>query len=112
MPKNKVPQPPKKAPGQPPSASPAPLTPEAFLSLAEEIFSPVDFEATLTKIAEEAARVLGADASAILLPEEETGELVIKASHNLSASYVRAVRIKVGVDAVGQAILDKKPHIM
>lgn len=88
------------------------LTPEAFLSLSEEIFSPADFVATLTKIAQEAARVLGADASAILLPEEETGELVIKASHNLSASYIRAVRIKVGVDAVGQAIINKKPHIM
>ncbi len=66
----------------------------------------------MTKIAQEAARVLGADASAILLPEEETGELVIKASQGLSASYVRAVRIKVGVDAVGQAIIEKKPHIM
>ena len=93
-------------------APPAPLTSETFLALAEEIFSPVDFQATLTKIAEGAARVLGADASAILLPEEETGELVIKGSHNLSASYVRAVRIKVGVDPTGQAIIDKKPQIM
>jgi len=88
------------------------LSPEHFLVLAEEIFKPEEFQATLQRITKEAARVLGADASAILLPEEETGELVIKASHNLSPSYVRAVRIKVGVDAVGQAIVDKKPHIM
>jgi diguanylate cyclase (GGDEF)-like protein len=87
------------------------LAPETFLSLAEEIFSSSDFTAALTRIAEGAAQVLGADAAAILLIDETNPELVIKASYNLSNAYISGMHLKMGVDSSGRAIVDCKLQV-
>lgn len=81
-----------------------------FLSeIVESIFSSVELQRTLNIIVEKAATVLGADASSILLIEEGTRELRIKASHNLSPEYVEVLKAKVGGELSGNVVADRKP---
>jgi len=81
-----------------------------FLSeIVKSVFSSVELQRVLNVIVEKATVFLGADASSIMLIEEGTKELRIRASHNLSPEYVKVVKAEVGGELSGKVVMNGKP---
>ncbi len=76
-----------------------------LLDIIETIFSSVELQDVLKKIAAKATEFIGADASSILLIEKGTNELRIRASYNLSPQYVKVVKARVGEELSGKVVV-------
>ncbi|MEW6685113.1 MAG: GAF domain-containing protein [Candidatus Edwardsbacteria bacterium] len=75
----------------------------------ESIVSSLEPEKVLQIIVEKICQTLGADASAILLLEPKSQDLLAKASYKLSRWFIRLLRIPWGSGTAGKVVAEKKP---
>ncbi len=85
---------------------------EALLEASRVINSSLDLHETLSAIAEQAARVLGAEASSVLLLDEQRNKLVFKAAFGQKADELinQAFDAKLGI--AGKVVRERKSTIV
>jgi two-component system phosphate regulon sensor histidine kinase PhoR len=75
---------------------------ETIFKVGQSITSNLDLDQVLTEVVQAAVEVTGAEEGSILLPDEETGELYIRASRNFRDDFVRTFRLPVTDTYAGQ----------
>jgi two-component sensor histidine kinase len=76
------------------------------------VTSPLYLDEMLGVVAEMAARVMGAKATSLRLVDDATGELVLRAAHNIRAERSEIPSIAVGQSVAGQVAADGRPIIV
>lgn len=71
--------------------------------------STIELEPRLNSIVEVITRQTGANACSILLMDEESGDLILRATKGLNPMSVNRVRLKVGEGITGWAAKERKP---
>jgi len=74
-------------------------------SITGLLAGPFDLQQVLNEIARRVCQVMRVKASSLRLLDEQTGELVIKAVHNLSEEYIRKGPVRVNENPVDAAAL-------
>lgn len=82
---------------------------ETLYRLGQSITSRLDLDQVLTEVVQAAVEVTGAEEGSILLPDEETGELYIRAFRNFEDDFARAFRLPVTDTHAGQVYKTGQP---
>jgi two-component system NtrC family sensor kinase len=82
---------------------------EALAQIANAITAMLDLDDVLKAIVEAAVRITGAEESSLLLLDEETGQLTMRASWNFDEEFARTLSLPVQDSLAGQAILSGQP---
>jgi two-component system phosphate regulon sensor histidine kinase PhoR len=77
---------------------------ETFLQLAKNINRQLDLDQALASIVDAAVRLTGAEEGSLMLVDESTGELYMRASKNFDEEFVRTFRLKVEDSLAGEVI--------
>lgn len=85
---------------------------EMIYRVGRTITSRLDLDQVLAEVVEAAVEVSGAEEGSILLPDEETGELYIRASRNFQEDFVRTFRLPVKDTHAGQVFKSGEPLLM
>jgi two-component sensor histidine kinase len=80
--------------------------------VSRTVTSPLYLDEMLRVVAEMAARVMGAKATSLRLADDATGELVLRAMHNLRAKQKEIPSIAVGQSIAGQVAASGRPIIV
>jgi signal transduction histidine kinase len=70
---------------------------ETLLETSTAVVSSLDTEQVVDSILEQVRRLLGVDTCAILVMDEDTQQLAVRASRGLSAEYVQALRLDASI---------------
>ncbi len=81
----------------------------ALAEISETITSPLYLDEMLQVVVEMAARVMNARLCSIMLLDEATGELVLRATQHLGPAYHRQPPLKVGEGIIGQVAETGRP---
>ena len=81
----------------------------AIFEIDKAITSAIDLESVLQQIVQMSLVLLDAKTSSIMLLDEDSQELVLAASHGLSAEYVSKGNIKVGESIAGRVVKEGRP---
>lgn len=84
----------------------------ALAQVSQTITSPIYLDEMLRVVVEMAAQIMRARATALLLFDEERGELVLRASHGLSLGHAASSPIQVQNSLTGQAIMRGEPIVV
>ncbi len=79
--------------------------------VSQTVTSPLYLDEMLGVVTEMAARVMGAKATSLRLLDEATGQLVRRATHNISATQYQAPSISLGTSIAGQVAASGQPII-
>jgi two-component system NtrC family sensor kinase len=82
---------------------------ETMFRVGRTITSRLDLDQVLTEVVDAAVEITGAEEGSILLPDEETGELYIRASRNFQEDFVRTFRLPVNDTQAGQVFKTGEP---
>ncbi len=85
---------------------------EALLEASRVINSSLDLRVTLQSIAEQSARVLGAEASSVLLLDERTNKLVFKAAFGQKADELINQVFDANLGIAGRVVKERKSSIV
>jgi signal transduction histidine kinase/DNA-binding response OmpR family regulator len=77
---------------------------EALTNLARLITSSLDLDDVLRTIVEAAVELTGAEEGSLMLLDEETGELYIRASKNLNEEITSTLRLQVNDSLIGSVV--------
>ncbi len=77
---------------------------ETLVQLAKNINSQLNLDQTLANIVDAAVRLTGAEEGSLMLVDESTGELYMRASKNFDEEFVRTFRMKVDDSLAGEVI--------
>lgn len=80
--------------------------------VSQTVTSPLYLDEMLGVVTEMAARVMGAKATSLRLLDDATGQLVLRATHNISAAEHQFPSIAIGQSIVGQVAADGQPIIV
>lgn len=80
--------------------------------VSKTITAPIYLDEMLTVVAEMAVRIMRARACALLLFDEEKGELVLRAAHGLSRAHANLSPLQVQNSLTGQAIMRGEPVVV
>jgi signal transduction protein with GAF and PtsI domain len=80
--------------------------------VSRAVTSPLYLDEMLKVVAEMAARVMGAQATSLRLLDEGAQRLILRATHNITATEQQMVSIPVGESIVGQVAATGKPIIV
>jgi len=83
----------------------------ALFGIGKSVTSLLDLEKVLNRIVEAAVYITGAEEGTLLLVDEDTGELYLRAARNLGDKYARGFRLKVEDSLAGQVVKTGKPVI-
>jgi two-component system NtrC family sensor kinase len=81
----------------------------ALFGIGKSVTSLLDLERVLNRIVEAAVYLTGAEEGTLLLVDEDTGELYMRAARNLGDKYARGFRLKVDDSIAGQVVKTGKP---
>ena len=81
----------------------------ALFGIGKSVTSLLDLEKVLNRIVEAAVYLTGAEEGTLLLVDEDTGELYMRAARNLGDKYARGFRLKVDDSLAGQVVKTGKP---
>ncbi len=81
----------------------------ALFGIGKSVTSLLDLEKVLNRIVEAAVYLTGAEEGTLLLVDEQTGELYMRAARNLGDRYARGFRLKVEDSIAGQVVKTGKP---
>lgn len=82
---------------------------DRLIEVSKQITSGLDVEELLTNVVQAAATVVGADTASILLADENTGELYVRASHNLESGLADDLRLPLDGSLAGRAVQTGQP---
>ncbi|MFZ5915920.1 MAG: ATP-binding protein [Chloroflexota bacterium] len=80
-------------------------------SVGQSVTALLDPEKVLNRIVEAAVYVTNAEEGALLLIDEDSGDLYLRAARNLGEQFARGFRIKVDDSIAGQVVKTGKPFI-
>ncbi len=80
--------------------------------VSQTITAPIYLDEMLTVVAEMTVRIMRARACALLLFDEEKGELVLRAAHGLSRAHANPSPLQVQNSLTGQAIMRGEPVVV
>jgi signal transduction histidine kinase/DNA-binding response OmpR family regulator len=81
-------------------------------SIGKSITALLDEDRLLTRVVEAAVYITGAEEGFLLLVDEESGELYMRAARGLGEKYAREFRLKVKDSLAGQVVQTGKPIIV
>jgi DNA-binding response OmpR family regulator len=85
---------------------------ETLVQLAKNINSRLDLDQALAGIVEAAVRLTGAEEGSLMLVDQTTGELYMRASKNFDEEFVHTFRIKVEDSLAGEVISKGEPILL
>ncbi len=83
-----------------------------LFQIGNMISSTVDLNVILQFIIEKAYEVVKSEKAFLMLMEEESKELVVKAMHNIKTEDVDSLKVKAGEGAFGKVVMANKPFII
>ena len=85
---------------------------KALSKISKAITSDLYLEDILRLIVTVTAEVLGSNICSLMLVDEKTGELVIRASQSISEGYNKKPNLKIGEGVAGRVAKDNKPIVV
>jgi two-component system NtrC family sensor kinase len=85
---------------------------ETLARIGRTVTAMLNLDAVLRTVVEEAVRLTGAEEGSLLLLEEETGELYMRASKNFDSDFANAFRLQVRDSLAGQVISSGEPILL
>jgi two-component system NtrC family sensor kinase len=85
---------------------------EVMAKVGRSITSRLDLDEVLTTVVETAVELTGAEEGSILLLDEESGELYMRAARNFQDEFVQTFRLPVQDSLAGQVLSSSKPVII
>jgi signal transduction histidine kinase/DNA-binding response OmpR family regulator len=85
---------------------------EVMARLGRSITSSLDLDSVLSAIVDAAVELTGAEEGSLLLLDESTGELYMRASRNFQEDFVRTFRLPITDSLAGSVIKTGKPVIL
>ena len=85
---------------------------ETLTLIGRTVTSMLDHNEVLTAVVDEAVRLTGAEEGSLLLLDEGTGELYMRASKNFDEVFARTFRLQVEDSLAGQAIESGQPVLL
>ena len=85
---------------------------EVMARLGRSITSSLDLDSVLSAIVDAAVELTGAEEGSLLLLDESTGELYMRASRNFQEDFVRTFRLQITDSLAGSVIKTGKPVIL
>lgn len=82
-----------------------------LVTIGKSVTAQLDPEKVLNRIVEAAVYATNAEEGALLLIDEESGDLYLRAARNLGEQFARGFRIKVDDSIAGQVVRTGKPFI-
>src|SRR3990172_523028 len=93
-------------------ASPRVRELETLAGLAQGILRHLNLDAVLTAIVEAAVALTGADEGSLMLLDEASGDLYMRAAKNLDEQFVRTFRARVQDSLAGEALRSGEPVLI
>lgn len=93
-------------------ASPRVRELETLASLAQGILRHLNLDAVLTAIVEAAVALTGADEGSLMLLDEASGDLYMRAAKNFDEQFVRTFRARVQDSLAGEALRSGEPVLI
>lgn len=85
---------------------------ETLARLSQSITASLDPDSVLSAIVEAAVELTGAEEGALLLVDEETGELYMRASKNFQEDFVRTFRLPIQDTLAGSVVRTGQPVLL
>jgi two-component system phosphate regulon sensor histidine kinase PhoR len=85
---------------------------EALSLIGRTVTASLDLDQVLTTVVEAAVRLTGAEEGSLLLLDEDSGELHMRAAKNFDQEFVRTFRLRVEDSLAGQVIATGNPIII
>ncbi len=85
---------------------------EALLTIGRELTGTLELDAVLERIVADAVRLLDAEEGSLMLVDEETGELYVRASKNFDQNLVETLRLPVQDSLAGQVVQSGQPLVI
>jgi signal transduction histidine kinase/FixJ family two-component response regulator len=85
---------------------------EALSMIGRTVTAMLDLDEVLTTVVEAAVRLTGAEEGSLLLLEEETGELYMRASKNFDEDFATAFRLETRDSLAGKVVSTGEPVIL
>ncbi|MBI3761491.1 MAG: response regulator [Chloroflexi bacterium] len=85
---------------------------EALTSVGHAITAHLDLDTVLGKVIESAVSLTGAEEGSLLLLDEKTGELTMRAAKNFDDEFVRTFRLRSQDSLAGQVIRSGQPFLL
>lgn len=85
---------------------------EALTLVGRTVTSLLDLDEVLTTVVEAAVRLIGAEEGSLLLVDDESGELYMRASKNFDEEFARTFRLHVRDSLAGQVIASGEPVLV
>jgi len=85
---------------------------EALSLVGRTVTAMLDLDTVLTTVVEAAVRLTGAEEGSLLLLDDRTGQLYMRASKNFDEEFARAFRLQVQDSLAGQVVASGEPVIL
>jgi PAS domain S-box-containing protein len=85
---------------------------EALARIGRTVTAMLDLDQVLSTVVEEAVKLSGAEEGSLLLLDEESGELTMRASKNYDEEFARTFRLRVEDSLAGQVISTGQPVLL
>ena len=85
---------------------------EALAHIGRTVTAMLDLDQVLTTVVDAAVRLTGAEEGSLLLLDDESGELYMRASKNFDQEFARTFRLRVEDSLAGQVIASGNPVIL
>jgi len=85
---------------------------ETLAQIGRTVTALLDLDEVLTTVVEAAVRLTGAEEGSLLLFDEDSGELYMRASKNFDEEFARAFRLHVRDSLAGQVLTSGRPVIV
>lgn len=85
---------------------------EELQKIAHAISASLELDSVLKAVVDAAVELTGADEGSLLLLDEASGELYVRAARNFQEDFVRTFRVPIQDTLAGQAISSRKPVIL
>ena len=85
---------------------------KALSKISKAIASELYLEDILRLIVAVTAQVMGSNICSLMLLDEKTKELIIRATQSISEEYNKKPPLKIGEGIAGKAVLEKKPIVI
>jgi two-component system NtrC family sensor kinase len=80
-----------------------------LISVGKSVIAQLDLQAVLNSVVEAAVRITAAEEGLLLLLDDDTGELYVRAAQNVDDDMARALRLRVDDSLAGQVIRSGQP---
>ena len=85
---------------------------EALARIGRTVTAMLDLDRVLMTVIDEAVRLTGAEEGSLLLMDEGSGELYMRASKNFDEGFARTFRLRVEDSLAGQVIASGRPFLL